>query len=106
MWQPSNNLEQERVEKLRQLEAAGIAAYPARVERAQTNAQAIQALEAYEAEHPTPDPSGETPIHVTVTGRIRRINIKGKISFLHIEDETARLQLFLRVNDMDETLYN
>ena len=106
MWQPSNNLEQERVEKLRQLEAAGITPYPARVERTHTSAQALAAFEAYAAEHPETAESGETPVQVTVTGRIRRINIKGKISFLHIEDETARLQLFLRVNDMDEAIYN
>ena len=35
----------------------------------------------------------------------RRVNLKGKVSFLHIEDETARLQLFLRINDMDEKVY-
>ena len=77
-------------------------AYPARVERTHTNAQAIAAFEAYEAEHPGSD-TAETPVTVTVCGRIRRVNIKGKVSFLHIEDGTGRLQLFLRINDMDET---
>ena len=106
MWQPSNKLEQERLEKLAQLEAAGIPAYPARVERTHTNTQALAALEAYEAEHPGEDVTNGTPISVTVCGRIRRVNVKGKISFLHIEDETARIQLFLRVNDLDEGVYN
>ncbi len=105
MWQP-NKLEQERLDKLRELEARGIKPYPARVERTHTNAEAIKALEAYEAEHPGEDLTNGTPITVTVTGRIRRVNIKGKISFLHIEDQTGRIQLFLRVNDMDETIYN
>ena len=105
MWQP-NKLEQERLDKLRELEAAGLAAYPARVERTHTNAQAIAALEAYEAEHPGVSAADGTDIQVTVTGRIRRVNIKGKLSFLHIEDQTARLQLFLRINDMDEAIYN
>ena len=105
MWQP-NKLEQERLEKLAQLEAAGVKAYPARVERTQSNAQALAALEAYEAKHPGEDTANGTPITVTVCGRIRRVNVKGKISFLHIEDETARIQLFLRVNDMDEAVYN
>src|SRR5664279_3228948 len=105
MWQPSNQLEQERLDKLRQLEALGIIPYPVRIARTHTNAQATAALEAYEQAHPDADPSAETPISVTVCGRIRRVNIKGKISFLHIEDQTGRLQLFLRVNDMDETMY-
>ena len=81
MWQP-NKLEQERLDKLRELEAAGLAAYPARVERTHTNAQAIAALEAYEAEHPGVSAADGTDIQVTVTGRIRRVNIKGKLSFL------------------------
>ena len=106
MWQPSNNLEQERLEKLRQLEAAGITPYPARVERTHTSTQALTAFEAYAADHPETAESGETSVQVTVVGRIRRINIKGKVSFLHIEDQTGRIQLFLRVNDMDEAMYN
>ncbi|MEO8393862.1 MAG: lysine--tRNA ligase [Chloroflexota bacterium] len=105
MWQP-NKLEQERLDKLRELEAAGLTAYPARVERTRTNAQALAALETYEAEHLDIDSADGTDIQVTVTGRIRRVNVKGKISFLHIEDQTARLQLFLRINDMDEAVYN
>ncbi|MEP7291495.1 MAG: lysine--tRNA ligase [Chloroflexota bacterium] len=104
MWQP-NKLEQERLDKLNQLEAQGISAYPTRVERTHTAAQAVAALEAYEAEHLGTD-SAETLIAVTVVGRIRRVNIKGKVSFLHIEDESGRVQLFLRVNDMDEAIYN
>ncbi len=106
MWQPSNNLERERVNKLRELEAQGVQPYPARVERTHTNAQAIAALEAYEAAHPDADTGDGTPIEVTLVGRVRRVNVKGKLSFLHIEDQTARVQLFLRVNDMDEAAYN
>ena len=104
MWQP-NKLEQERLDKLHQLEALGISAYPARVQRTHKSSEAIAALEAYEAEHPDADVA-ETPVAVTVVGRIRRVNIKGKVSFLHVEDEHGRVQLFLRVNDMDEAMYN
>lgn len=106
MWQPGNQLEQERLDKLRALEAAGVLAYPARVERTHTNQQALAAFQQYEAEHPDADSTAGTPVEVTVAGRIRRVNIKGKVSFLHIEDGTGRLQLFLRINDMDEAVYN
>ena len=102
MWQP-NRLEQERLDKLRELEAQGIEAYPARVFRTHTAAQAIADYEAAESRVQ----EGETPtVQVNVCGRIRRVNIKGKVSFLHIEDESGRVQLFLRVNDMDENVYN
>src|SRR6185436_19294526 len=96
-WQP-NKLEVERLEKVQQLEQMGINPYPPRAERTHTNAGAIAAYEALEQD----DPEAAESIEVTVAGRIRRVNIKGKISFLHIEDESGRVQLMLRVNDMDE----
>jgi lysyl-tRNA synthetase class 2 len=101
MWQP-NRLEQERLDKLGELEAQGIVPYPARVQRTHTAAQAIAQYEAAVS----PENGDEPVIPVTVCGRIRRINIKGKVSFLHIEDESGRVQLFLRFNDMDEAVYN
>ena len=97
MWQP-NKLEQERLEKANELEERGMELYPRRVQRTHTTAQAISAFEEAEA-------SG-ADVPVTVCGRIRRVNIKGKVSFMHIEDESGRLQLFLRINDMDENTYN
>ena len=98
-WQP-NKLEQERLEKAQRLEERDVNLYPRRVERSHTMAQAIAAFEAVEGQ-------GEAApeVAVTVCGRIRRANVKGKVSFMHIEDETGRLQLFLRINDMDEAAY-
>jgi lysyl-tRNA synthetase, class II len=100
-WQP-NHLEAERLQKVQEIEARGIEPYPRRVQRTHTAAEAIAAYEALE-------PQGTEvadALEVTVTGRIRRVNIKGKLSFLHIEDESGRIQLFLRINDMDEAVYN
>lgn len=100
MWQP-NKLEQERLEKAQRLTEQGVELYPRRAERTHTLAEAIKAFESAEAAQP-----GEPEtVQVTVAGRIRRLNVKGKVSFMHIEDGSARLQLFLRVNDMDEEVY-
>ncbi|MEM6281425.1 MAG: lysine--tRNA ligase [Chloroflexota bacterium] len=99
-WQPANKLEEDRVEKLNTLRERGVAPYPARVTRTHTAAEAIAAYEAHiaangeESEEPTPE--------VTVTGRIRRFNVRGKIAFLHIEDQTGRVQLFIRINSVGE----
>lgn len=101
MWQP-NKLEIERVEKIQELEARGVETFPRRVQRTHTAGEAIAEYEALEAH----DPEAAEGMEVTVCGRIRRVNIKGKLSFLHIEDESGRIQLFLRVNDMDEAVYN
>jgi lysyl-tRNA synthetase, class II len=96
-WQP-NNLEQERLDKAEELRRRGVELYPRRIERTHTTREAVEQFEALGDEN--------TDLVVTVCGRIRRANIKGKISFMHIEDETGRLQLFLRVNDMDEAVYD
>lgn len=101
MWQP-NKLEQERLEKAQKLQELGIDLYPRRVERTHNTAEAIAEFEALEAK----DSDAADELTVTVTGRIRRLNIKGKVSFMHIEDEHGRLQLFLRINDLGEDTYN
>lgn len=99
VWQP-NKLELERLDKVARLEELGIELFPRRVQRTHTLDQAIAAYESAE------DANGsEQDIPVTVTGRIRRLNIKGKVSFMHIEDESGRLQLFLRVNELGEDDY-
>ncbi|RMG88990.1 MAG: lysine--tRNA ligase, partial [Chloroflexi bacterium] len=100
MWQPTR-VEQDRLNKVAELEALGIDLYPARVQRTHTTAEALAAYEKAEAANP------ESPeeIAVTVCGRIRRANIKGKVAFMHIEDEHGRIQLFFRINDVGEEAY-
>ena len=97
MWQP-NKLENERLEKARRLEAADVPLFPARCERSHAIADAVAAFERAEAE-------GGDDIRVAVAGRIRRLNSKGKVSFAHIEDESGRVQLFLRVNALGAEVY-
>jgi lysyl-tRNA synthetase, class II len=101
VWQP-NRLEAERLEKAHELEARGIEIFPRRAQRTHTAAQAIAAYEALEPS----DPSAAESVEVTVAGRIRRLNLKGKIAFMHIEDETGRVQLMLRVDELGEETYN
>lgn len=101
MWEPSNNLEQERLDKLNQLIALGAAPYPNRVERTHTTVEARRAFEAAEDEnHETPE-----PVAVTVCGRVVRQNLKGKVYFAHIEDGESRLQLFVRIDYVGESTY-
>lgn len=105
MWQP-NKLEQERLDKAQRLRELGIELYPRRVERSHTLGEAIALAE--ETENGLDAEAAEAAlanVEVTVTGRIRRVNVKGGVSFMHIEDESGRLQLFLRRNDMPEDQY-
>ncbi len=96
MWQP-NKLERERLEKAARLAEAGVALYPARTQRTHRIAQAVEAFIAGEA--------ANRAVEVTLLGRIRRLNSKGKLSFAHIEDESGRVQLFLRVNTLGAEVY-
>lgn len=89
-----SDLERQRLEKLERLRAKGWDPYPHRAERTHT---AAQALAAYETE-------GEGT-KVVVAGRLRSIRVMGKASFAHIEDESGKIQLLLRVNDLGEEVY-
>lgn len=98
MWQP-NQVERDRLDKAQRLQEKGIELYPRRANRTHTTVQAISAFEAMESA------GTEDEVIVTVCGRIRRGNVKGKVSFMHIEDDFGRVQLFFRVNDLGEEAY-
>lgn len=97
-WEPSP-LEQRRLEKLQALKEAGINPYPLRVERSHSTAGAILAFEAVEKEETPPE------VQVTICGRIMSFRDTGKLVFAHVEDESGRVQLFVRLNEVgDESL--
>lgn len=93
------HLSDQEVSRLRNLEAlvaAGIDPYPARVKRTHTVANARTLFEQGDA--------GESP--VTVTGRIKRMRIMGKMSFADLEDGTGLLQLVLRKDSLPANFYD
>jgi lysyl-tRNA synthetase class 2 len=98
-WEPTN-VEQDRLEKVASLEELGIDLYPPRTERSHTAAEAVAAFEAVEA-----DGEAAESIEVTVCGRVRRNNVKGKLAFWHIEDATGRIQLMIRKNNVGDDTY-
>ena len=100
MWQPTK-LELERLEKAERLQAMGVELYPARAGRSCSIAEAVDAFLSQEETAS----AALDPLEVTVVGRVRRLNSKGKVSFAHIEDESGRVQLFLRVNALGEATY-
>lgn len=90
--------EQQRRIKLGHLRQAGVDPYPARTDRTHTNAQAVAALASA--------PEGADPVAVTVVGRLVSIRVMGKSSFVHIEDGSGRIQLYLRVDFLGAEAYN
>ena len=91
-----SELELTRLQKLREMEENGIPPYPTRAEQTHTSKEAIDAFLAAEEQ------SEETPINVTLAGRIRALRPMGKIAFAHIDDRDGRIQLFFRINDLGE----
>jgi lysyl-tRNA synthetase class 2 len=75
------------------LEAAGIPAFAYRYERSHG---AAEALAVYR------DEMGEAGPRVSVAGRIDSIRSKGKTAFLHLEDASGRIQVYLRRDDLGE----
>jgi lysyl-tRNA synthetase class 2 len=89
--------EQQRRLKLDRLQQAGIDPYPARSHRTHSATEAIAALEA--------QPEDAEPLVVTVAGRLVSIRVMGKSSFAHIEDESGRIQLYLRQDALGNEAY-
>jgi len=96
MLRDYTNLEQIRLEKLSRLRALGINPYPNKARRTSTNLQAIQAFERAEASNE------KEGVRVTLVGRLRSMRPMGKLTFAHIEDGHARVQLFLRADEVGQ----
>jgi lysyl-tRNA synthetase, class II len=86
-------VEAARREKRVALEAAGVPAFAYRFERSH---MAADALAAYR------DEMGEDGPAVAVAGRIDSIRSKGKTAFLHLEDASGRIQVYLRRDALGE----
>ena len=97
-WEP-NPLEQRRLEKMELLREAGLNPFPLRAQRTHTTAQALSAFATAEVTNQAPEAE---PITAILCGRIVSLRDKGKLVFSHIEDESGRLQLFLRQDDLGE----
>ena len=97
MTTESSDQREQRLKKLAGLRAEGIDPYPARFSCTHTTVQAIQAFVAHEGQ-------GEAPV-VRVAGRIMALRSMGKATFVHIQDGTGRLQLYLRQDHVGEPAY-
>jgi len=85
-------LEKIRLEKLEELRAEGIEAYPTRAKRTHMSTEAISEFEAKEKD--------EVEVQATLAGRLRASRSMGKVSFAHIEDGAGKIQLFFRANEI------
>jgi lysyl-tRNA synthetase class 2 len=100
----SNLSEQELVrrDKLKQIEALGINAYPAPAFDVSHTAQGVK--DGYTEE------TADSFKGITLAGRVMSVRDMGKANFAVIQDATGRIQLYLKRDDLcpgeDKTLYN
>ncbi len=78
-----------RYEELAHLEAAGVLAYPYSFDKTHSNAAAKS---QYQDEAPE--------LNVAVAGRVVAIRKMGKASFIHLQDDSGRLQIYLKKDDL------
>jgi lysyl-tRNA synthetase class 2 len=94
-----HHLIRERLRKLEEIRKSGVDPYP--YSFAQKNhAQDIL------SKHKSLKPETKTGDKVAVAGRIMTLRRMGKATFLHLQDQTGRIQLYLREDDIGEKGYS
>lgn len=93
-----------RLKKLEHFAGRKQLAYPPRIRREHSTAEAIKLFEQAEAN--LPEGSPEKPqVSVAVAGRLVGVRVMGKSAFAHIEDGSGRLQIYLRKDDLAGEAY-
>lgn len=90
-----SDLQAVRLDKARELRAAGVEPYPTRSKRTHTSADAIDLFESDEGD-------GAREHVATVGGRIAAIRHMGKSIFVQLRDGYGTIQLYLRKDEMGE----
>ena len=86
-----------RIQRVHDLREQGINPYPNTAERTHTIAEVLEHFDEFQQKG--------TDGSFTLVGRIRLIRRGGKITFMMFEDVTARIQLYLTINDLNEESY-
>ncbi|MDX1439578.1 MAG: lysine--tRNA ligase, partial [Rubricoccaceae bacterium] len=103
---PREFTEQEelRHQHLEALREAGIEPYPAEEWDVTHHAQEI--LDTYDDAEHDPEGEGTEPMTVRIAGRMMTKRVMGKASFFHLADESGRIQIYVRRDDLPENFYN
>jgi lysyl-tRNA synthetase, class II len=99
-----SDLQQIRLDKVTQMRERGIEPYPTRAKRSHTNGEALALYERAETAGDLPE-DGTLAVPMTLVGRIVSFRHMGKTVFAHIEDGSARLQLYIRKDVVGEEAY-
>lgn len=98
-----NDLIKRRLEELEEIKKLGINPYPHRFDVENNSADIVKNFK-----DPETDEAKEKlkEVTVTVAGRIMAIRKMGKATFCHIKDDTGRIQIYIRKDDVGEEAYS
>ncbi len=85
-----------RLKKLEAIKKAGFYPYPQATKRTHKIRGALKQFDELE----------QTKKEIILAGRIRNLRVHGKATFFVLEDDTGKIQIFLRENHLGENQYN
>ena len=89
----------ERLRKLEELRKLGVEPYPYSFSKTHDAAFILEEFKALVAEEKTQE-------KVAVAGRIMTLRRMGRATFMHIQDQSGKIQLFLREDDLGKPAYD
>ncbi|MFA5405344.1 MAG: lysine--tRNA ligase [Ignavibacteria bacterium] len=98
-----NELIKRRLEELEEIKKLGINPYPHRFDVTSISKEIIGDFKDPENEE---EKEKQKKVLVSVAGRIVAIRKMGKATFCHIKDESGRIQIYLRKDDVGELNYS
>lgn len=87
------DITQTKLDKLDQLRQAGESVYPEKSKRSMMNAEALERFDELQGKD------------IFLVGRVKSLRSMGKVAFAHIEDESGKIQIFLKKDEMSEDRY-
>ena len=97
-----NELIKRRLEELEEIKKLGINPYPYSFDVTKTSAEILSSFK----DPPSDEEKEKQKLNVvSVAGRLMAIRRMGKASFCHIKDESGRIQIYIRKDDVGDKLY-
>jgi lysyl-tRNA synthetase class 2 len=95
--------EQRRREEREALDRRGVDPYPYAWD---TDAHADEILDTFDDDIHQPEDGEEGSYHVSIAGRITDLRVMGGSTFFDLRDETGRIQVYVRAQDLPEDYYD
>lgn len=97
-----NDLIKSRLDALEEIKKLGVNPYPYRFD---VTANSKEVLSGFKDPGSEEETEKQKQVVVSVAGRIMGMRRMGKASFCHIKDDTGRIQIYVRQNDVGEDGY-